>query len=216
MAKKRRASQSNGILIKNQQIQWVNLLIVIIVIGGLGMAIRSKFVADVPATAVQTKRAKPTVLSHPAFIKKLAPDAQQMQTKYHVLASISLSQAILESNWGRSANARQNNNLFGVKATGQEKGKLMATKEFHDGAYHQEKQRFRVYDSWHASMVGHARKLAYGTPWDSKHYQAVIQATDYQTAAVALVNAGYATDPAYAQKLINIIQKYDLQRYDKK
>jgi lysozyme len=44
----------------------------------------------------------------------------------------------------------------------------------------------------------------------------VIKATDYQTAAQALQTAGYATDPSYAQKLINIIQKYDLQRYDRK
>jgi flagellum-specific peptidoglycan hydrolase FlgJ len=129
------------------------------------------------------------------------------------LASITLSQAILESDWGKSTNATENNNLFGVKSAS---GRLMTTQEYYDGAYHTVKRRFAVYDSWHASLVDHAKKLAYGTTWDSQHYAAVIKATDYQTAAQALQTAGYATDPSYAQKLINIIQKYDLQRYDRK
>jgi len=214
MAKKRRPA--NGILIRNHRIQWLNVIVAILILGSLSWSIKAKLLSTpVPGTRT-TKQAAPAVLTHAAFIKKLAPDAQQMQTKYHVLASISLSQAILESDWGHSTNATQNNNLFGVKAHAGEKGKLMTTQEFYNGAYHTEKQRFRVYDSWHDSMLGHARKLAYGTSWDPTHYQAVVQATDYQTAASALVSAGYATDPNYAQKLINIIQKYDLQRYDKK
>jgi len=213
MAKKRQPAR--GILIRNQRIQWVNVLVAILVLGSLGWSIKAKLLAAPEPSTTVSKPAAP-VLTHTAFIQKLAPDAQEMQAKYHVLASISLSQAILESNWGRSTNATQNNNLFGVKANAGEKGKLMTTQEYHDGDYHNEKQRFRVYDSWHESMVGHARKLAYGTTWDKNHYQAVIQATDYQTAAEALVTAGYATDPSYAQKLIIIIQKYDLQRYDNK
>lgn len=213
MAKKRQ--RLNGILIRNHHIRWLNVLVAILILGALNWSIKTKLLVTPAPSTTTTKQAAP-ILTHTAFIQKLAPDAQQMQTKYHVLASISLSQAILESNWGRSTNATQNNNLFGVKAMAGEKGKLMATQEYHDGAYHNERQRFRVYGSWHESMVGHARKLAYGTAWDTNHYQAVIQATDYQTAAQALVTAGYATDPDYAQKLINIIQKYDLQRYDKK
>ncbi|WP_318766784.1 glycoside hydrolase family 73 protein [Lactiplantibacillus carotarum] len=155
------------------------------------------------------------VTTHQGFINKLAPEAQAIQKKYRVLASISLSQAILESDWGRSTNATENNNLFGVKAYATQAGRLMTTQEYYDGAYHTVKRRFRVYDSWHDSLVGHAQKLANGTPWDEQHYAAVIQATDYRTAAKALQTAGYATDPSYAQKLINIIQKYDLQRYDR-
>ena len=211
MPKKKR--RSVGFIVKKGRIQWLNLIIVLVVLGGLGWTVKHKLAASAAPT---TQQSTSVTLSHAEFIQKLVPDAQKMQTKYHVLASISLSQAILESDWGRSANAQQNNNLFGVKAAADEKGKLMATQEYHDGAYHNEKHRFKVYSSWHASMVGHARKLADGTTWDPNLYQGVIHAKNYRIAAVALSNAGYATDPSYAQKLINIIQKYDLQRYDKK
>ncbi|AVK62670.1 cell wall hydrolase [Lactobacillus sp. CBA3606] len=208
--KRRAKGDTGGLLVHHGQPQWLNIFILCCLIGGVVWLVRGH--QSQPTT---TAKAQPAVTTHAGFIKKLAPSAQRMQKKYHVLASISLSQAILESDWGQSTNATKNYNLFGVKATAAEPGKLMMTKEYYDGAYHQVKQRFRVYSSWDASMVGHAKRLANGPSWDATHYQAVIQAKDYQTAARALVTAGYATDPNYDQKLINIIQKYNLQRYDK-
>ncbi|WP_341871008.1 glycoside hydrolase family 73 protein [Lactiplantibacillus plantarum] len=212
MAGKRRKSRrkqrtKSQLFVKKGRLQWVNILLVLAAMVGMvwyiqhNWAVKSRVTATAPTT------------THAAFIKKLVPAAQQLDQQYHVLASITLSQAILESDWGQSTNATENNNLFGVKSTS---GRLMTTQEYYDGAYHTVKRRFAVYDSWHASLVDHAKKLAYGTTWDSQHYVAVIKATDYQTVAQALQTAGYATDPSYAQKLINIIQKYDLQRYDRK
>ncbi|ETY74824.1 glycoside hydrolase family 73 protein [Lactiplantibacillus fabifermentans] len=215
MAKKRRRTRrkkavSKGFMTRNGRIQWLNVVVVFALMAGLVWVIQRNW----PRTA---KAVPPTTVNtHSGFIKKVAPAAQQMQTKYHVLASITLSQAILESDWGQSANARQNNNLFGVKASANQRGKMMLTSEYYDGKYQKVKQRFVVYDSWQASIVGHAKTLANGTTWDSNHYAAVIAAKNYRTAAKALQAAGYATDPSYAQKLINIIQKYDLQRYDRK
>ncbi len=52
------------------------------------------------------------------FIKQVAPEAQAMQNRYHVLASITIAQAILESDWGSSQLASQYHNLFGIKGTG--------------------------------------------------------------------------------------------------
>ena len=54
-----------------------------------------------------------------------------------------------------------------------------------------------------------------GTAYNQQNYQEVINATDYQTAARALQKAGYATDPDYAQKLINVIKTYNLDQYDR-
>ncbi|CAM3120921.1 glycoside hydrolase family 73 protein [Lactiplantibacillus plajomi] len=213
MATKRRKKRKRqaGLFVRRGRIQWFNVAIVLALVLGLSALIRHGW-ADKPATASTPV----AVTTHAGFIEKLAPDAQALQKRYHVLASISLSQAILESDWGRSANAKQNNNLFGVKAYAAQAGRLMSTEEYYDGDYHTVKRRFRVYDSWHASLVDHAKKLANGTPWDRQHYAAVVAAPDYQTAARALQTAGYATDPTYAQKIINIIQKYNLERYDRK
>ncbi|RRK09819.1 cell wall hydrolase [Lactiplantibacillus garii] len=208
---RRRGKKRTGPFLKNGRLQWLNLLIVCLVLFGLGWFVKHGWEAKPAATATATS----AVTTRSGFIKKLAPEAQAVQKQYHVLASISLSQAILESDWGQSTNATENNNLFGVKAYATQAGRLMTTQEYYDGAYHTVKRRFAVYDSWHDSLVAHAKKLANGTPWDAQHYAAVTAATDYQTAAKALQTAGYATDPTYAQKLINIIQKYDLQRYDR-
>ncbi|MFC6179717.1 glycoside hydrolase family 73 protein [Lactiplantibacillus daowaiensis] len=208
--RRKRRTKSGRLFVKNGRLQWLNILIVFVLVGGLGWVVSTRWTGWVP------KQTETPVKTHAGFIKRLVPDAQAMQTKYHVLASITLSQAILESDWGQSTNATENNNLFGVKATEAEPGKMMPTQEYYDGAYHNVKRRFRVYSSWHASMVAHAKRLANGPAWSPNHYQAVIKATNYRTAAQALAKAGYATDPDYAQKLINVIQKYDLERYDKK
>ena len=191
MAKKRRRPRKRArsqLFVKKGRLQWLNILVVLMAIVGMVWFIQHNWTS---ANSNSTTDTLPAT-SHAAFIKKLAPAAQQLDQKYHVLASITLSQAILESDWGKSTNATENNNLFGVKS---DSGRLMTTQEYYDGAYHTVKRRFAVYDT--------------------QHYAAVIKATDYKVAAKALQTAGYATDPSYAQKLINIIQKYDLQRYDR-
>jgi flagellum-specific peptidoglycan hydrolase FlgJ len=54
-----------------------------------------------------------------------------------------------------------------------------------------------------------------GTDTNQQNYDAVVKATSYQEAAKALQEAGYATDPNYAQKLISVIKTYKLYNYDK-
>ena len=60
----------------------------------------------------------------------------------------------------------------------------------------------------------HALLLVNGTSENPQRYQAVLQATDYKTAAYALVSGGYATDPGYAEKIIRMIETYNLNQYD--
>lgn len=148
------------------------------------------------------------------FIQQVAPEAQAMQNRYHVLASITIAQAILESDWGSSQLASQYHNLFGIKGTGAD-SKEMSTKEYTDGKWIVIKGRFKVYDSWDASIKDHTQLMVNGTATNKQNYSKVTQATNYQEAAKALQRAGYATDPDYAKKLISVIQTYHLNRYDK-
>ncbi|MEY8442289.1 glycoside hydrolase family 73 protein [Lactobacillaceae bacterium 24-114] len=148
------------------------------------------------------------------FIKQVAPEAQAMQNTYHVYASITIAQAILESNWGTSKLASEYHNLFGIKGTGTN-SKVMTTKEYVGGKWIVIKDRFRVYNSWDDSIKDHTKLMLNGTDDNEQNYQKVVQATTYEDAAKALQEAGYATDPDYAKKLITVIQTYKLYNYDK-
>lgn len=133
--------------------------------------------------------------------KSLAID--QMK-KYHIPASITLAQALLESGAGQSELARKSNNHFGIKC--------------HDWAgrkvYHDDDQRddcFRVYKSVRDSYEDHSIFLS-----SHQRYAGLfrLKATDYVGWARGLKTAGYATSPTYADRLINIIESYSLDRYD--
>lgn len=142
------------------------------------------------------------------FIEKMAPIAQQAQRQDHVLASITIAQAALESDWGQSQLALKYNNLFGVKGTGLNSA-LMTTKEYVNGQWQVVQANFVVYPSWQAAIDGHSRLLAEGRFGNPSLYQ-----TNYVTAAQALQQNRYATDPNYAKKLITLIKEYQLNRYD--
>lgn len=147
------------------------------------------------------------------FIQAIAPEAQAMQNQYHIKASITMAQAILESNWGTSRLASRYHNLFGIKGTGTN-SKMMTTKEYTNGKWVVIKSRFKVYPSWSASIKDHTQLMLNGTQYKSKNYQKVIDAQNYQEAAKALQDANYATDPDYASKLISVIKTYHLDKYD--
>ncbi|WP_349535025.1 glycoside hydrolase family 73 protein [Leuconostoc citreum] len=149
-----------------------------------------------------------------AWINQLAPYARLMQEKYGVIASISIAQAILESDWHTSTLSTQYNNLFGIKADAGQKSVVLPTQEFQNGEWVTIQGRFAAYDSWQESMKAHAELLYHGTSWNAAQYQHVLAAKDYQAAANALTKDGYATDPTYAEKLIAIIQTWHLSRFD--
>ena len=150
-----------------------------------------------------------------AFIKQVAPEAQAMQNSYHVYASVTIAQAIPESQWGTSQLASQYHNLFGIKGTDPNTSRVLTTKEYINGHWIVTKGRFKGYDSWSDSIKDHTKLMFNGTDTNKENYQAVVQATSYQQAARELQKAGYATDPNYAQKLISVIQTYKLYNYDK-
>ncbi|USS86300.1 glycoside hydrolase family 73 protein [Fructilactobacillus cliffordii] len=151
---------------------------------------------------------------HQKFINQILPASLRAQREYKILPSITIAQAILESNWGQSQLSSQYHNLFGVKATSNQPSVELSTTEFTNGKAENVTGRFRVYASWDESIEAHAKLLANGTDWNNLQYQDVVRANNYQDAARALSTGGYATDPAYADKVIAIIEKYHLNQYD--
>ena len=148
------------------------------------------------------------------FIADIAPAAQQMQVNYGVHASISIAQAILESDWGESELSAVYNNLYGMKGDNPGNTVLLSTSEYYNGEWITIQAKFRVYDSWAESIQDHALLFVNGTTWNPNQYAAVLQASTYQEAAQALQDCGYATDPDYAEKLIAVIEQYALYEYD--
>ncbi|QCI87393.1 N-acetylmuramoyl-L-alanine amidase [Vagococcus zengguangii] len=147
------------------------------------------------------------------FIQEIAPIAQRNYSQYRVLPSIVLGQAILESDWGRSELASYNN-LFGVKAGEHEDKVLFPTQEFVDNQWATVNAYFKVYPTVEAAIIDHNRLFNEGVSWNTQLYHQVLASKNYVEAAQALQQAGYATDPDYASKIINVIETYDLSKYD--
>ena len=136
--------------------------------------------------------------------------------KEGVLPSITAAQAILESGWGSSELAKApNNNLFGIKDSEDWNGEIVTvpTQEYLNSDYITVNAAFRKYASWNDSVVDHA-KFFTSTEWRKNNYRKVVNETDYRIAAQELKNAGYATDPGYAGKLISLIEAYKLYEWD--
>ena len=128
---------------------------------------------------------------------------EQMQ-KYGIPASITLAQGVLESGAGKSELARKGNNHFGIKCNG-----WTGRKTYHDDDELQE--CFRAYDNAYQSYVDHSLFLK-NSPRYARLFE--LKRSDYKGWAKGLKACGYATSPTYAQRLINIIELYELYKYD--
>lgn len=151
------------------------------------------------ATAQRTNQAYWTYIDR---YKAMAIDHMR---RYKIPASITLAQGLLESNAGRSTLATQANNHFGIKVGGTWTGPYMVKSDDRPD------DRFRKYNSPAESYEDHSRFLAGG-----KRYQGLFQLriTDYKGWARGLKAAGYATNPAYAESLITVIEAYNLSQFD--
>ena len=148
------------------------------------------------------------------FIREIAPFAQKNAQENHVLASIILAQACLESDFGQSTLASKYHNLFGIKSYGDVPTVSLDTQEYENSQWITIKGNFRVYPDFESSVNAHTQLFLNGTTWNPNQYASVLAATDYKTAALAVQNSGYATDPTYAEKLIQMIETYRLNAYD--
>ena len=141
------------------------------------------------------------------YIKKYRELAVEEMKKYHIPASITLAQGLLESGAGQSTLARKSNNHFGIKCGSDWNGKTVSHDDDARG------ECFRAYKHPKESYEDHSKFLA-GRPRYASLFK--LNITDYKGWARGLKKAGYATNPRYADQLIGIIELYELHKYDEK
>ncbi len=141
-----------------------------------------------------------------AYVNRFAAQARLEMKEYGIPASITLAQGLLESDAGDSRLARESNNHFGIKC--RTKCRSCTCRNYTDDDIY---DMFRVFESATDSYREHSILL------NSKRYRHLLKLkkTDYKAWARGLKKAGYATDPRYAEKVIQIIEALDLQRFDR-
>jgi hypothetical protein len=142
------------------------------------------------------------------FIHAIAPIAVANMFKFSILASLTISQAVHESDSGSHA---PGNNLFGTKGPGQQ----LQTRQFIEGHAATVIADFRSYPSWNESILDHGSLFHTARLNDGRlRYQQVIDAHNYREACKAVHACGDATDSQYSDKLIKIIEAFHLDKYD--
>jgi flagellum-specific peptidoglycan hydrolase FlgJ len=194
-----------------------------------------KVVVEAPRPGGDTVQAPPDTDQHAATVKAPAPPPRKLPVlgntpqeqfiasigeaaivsheRTGVPASVTISQAILESFWGSSRLAREGNNYFGIKAqtrTGSAGVIWFDVWEVIGGRNVMQRQPFRAYNSIADSFVDHGRFFL-----ENGRYAAAMAARgDAKQFAREIARGGYATDPAYASKLIALMDRYNLYRFD--
>lgn len=143
--------------------------------------------------------------AYEAYIARWRKTALAQQKQYGIPAAITLAQGLLESGAGQSTLATEANNHFGIKCH----------QDWQGGTFHKDDDKkdecFRSYEKAEDSFRDHSLFLK------RKRYEVLFTypVTDYKAWANGLKACGYATDPSYPQKLIRIIETYDLMNLEK-
>lgn len=143
------------------------------------------------------------------FAKAIAPLAKEAAQKLGVSPDIIAAQAALESGWGQRPLRRQDgsdsHNLFGLKAGGGWQGDstAAATTEYENGVAQARVERFRSYPDKAAAFSDFANLLLN----NPRYHGALNTGNDVRAYAQGLVRGGYATDPAYADKLVRVLNR---------
>jgi peptidoglycan hydrolase FlgJ len=141
------------------------------------------------------------------FVQQHLAAAQRVEKETGIKASFTLGQAAHESGWGRreirNADGSDSHNLFGIKATADWKGAVteITTTEVVNGQARKVAAKFRSYPHFEAAFADYSRMLSKSP----RYAQAVATGQDAAGFAQSLQKAGYATDPAYAEKLTRVI-----------
>lgn len=140
------------------------------------------------------------------FIKEVGvlARAEYLSREAWVLPSVCIAQGALESGWNLEAST-----LFGIKASPGDESFIADTKEFYDGNFEDVQAAFKAYPNIAASVAGY-----YDLITGLSRYRGAVNNPDYIGAVKAIAAGGYATDPAYADKVISIIRDYNLTEYD--
>jgi LysM repeat protein len=156
--------------------------------------------------AQSESKKKTKSVAYEAYIEKYKTLAVKQQKTYNIPASITLAQGLLESAAGSSRLARQGNNHFGIKCKEEWRGGRI----YHDDD--EKNECFRTYKTVEDSYLDHSLFLS-----KRKYYVSLFNLApyDYKGWAYGLQQCGYATDKSYGSKLVNIIETYELYKYDK-
>lgn len=140
------------------------------------------------------------------YIKEYSTIAIEQMMAFNIPASITLAQGILESGAGNSLLAQSSNNHFGIKCGGSWNGKT----SFHDDD--RKNECFRAYPEVIESYIDHSKFLT-----SNQRYASLFnfETEDYKSWANGLSKAGYATNPHYAKRLIQLIEEEELYQYDR-
>ena len=174
--------------------------------------------------AAITTQARP-LTDNEKFIEEIGAMARADMAKSGICAAVTVAQAILESGWGKSDLAVKANNIFGMKCSlsgntwpgSTWDGKSAynkSTGEYYSGSYTTVKADFRKYGSWAESVADHSAYLAGARNGSALRYAGLVGCTDYRKAAQIIKNGGYATSPDYVTKICNIVEQYNLVRFN--
>ena len=138
------------------------------------------------------------------YIEKYSYLAIKEMKEFRIPASITLAQGILESGNGESRLAKEGYNHFGIKCHDWEGEEIYADDD-------EENECFRKYEKVEDSYRDHSLFLSKRGRYS---FLFELDITDYKAWAIGLKKAGYATSPNYAEKLISLIERYNLQMFD--
>lgn len=163
-------------------------------------------------------------LSNEQFLEYVGQRAKEDMKKTGVLASVTIAQSILESAWGQSELSLKANNLFGMKSSlsgntwsSEWDGKIYSkySDEEYNGVVTSVKSDFRMYSTVDASIKDHSDYLCGAKKGSELRYKGLKGETNYKTAIQIIKDGGYATDSGYVDKICVIIEKYELDKFDK-
>lgn len=162
--------------------------------------------SSTPATSANPQALEPAEQRRRAFIDGLRAQAENAAKATGIPADFILAHAALETGWGakplRDADGQASHNLFGIKSTGWQGASVEATTiEYSQGQAQRTRQGFRAYADQEQAFADYSRLL------NARYGNALAAGNDARAFAQGLADGGYATDPAYAQKLESVIAR---------
>lgn len=141
-----------------------------------------------------------------SFLETIKPYVIEDMARTQILASLTASQAMIESRSGNSGLAVKGNNLFGIKGKYNGQCVSMMTTEYYNGKACRVLADFKKYPSWAESIADHSALFN-----KNSRYKNLRNCQDYEEACINVKKDGYATSPTYAQTLINTIKKKEFK-----
>ncbi|MGS0695578.1 flagellar assembly peptidoglycan hydrolase FlgJ [Shewanella sp. 0m-4] len=161
-----------------------------------------------PSAAVNSDKSQANFTSQDEFVARLYPHAQKAAEALGTTPEVLIAQSALETGWGQKMvkghQGQQSNNLFNIKADNRWQGDKasVSTLEYEQGIAVKQQANFRVYDDIGQSFNDFVSFVSNG----ERYQDAMKQAANPQAFIRSLQDAGYATDPKYADKVIQVMK----------